>query len=61
MPHTALDDEPVQKHTVRLFRGDFERLGTLYPEIGATQIIRLIIRRHIEDAESKIPQINVEV
>lgn len=43
------EKEPMQKHTLNLYEGDFERLQELYPEIGASMVIRKIIRKHIAD------------
>lgn len=44
--------EPMQKHTLNLFEGDFEKLQREYPDIGAAAIIRRLIRKHLEDRES---------
>ncbi len=42
-----MDDE-LQKHTLNLFEGDYEKLRELYPDIGAGAVIRRIVRRYIE-------------
>ncbi len=42
----------MQKHTLNLFEGDFEKLQREYPDIGAAAIIRRLIRKHLEDRES---------
>lgn len=49
------EKEPMQKHTLNLYEGDFERLQALYPELGASIVIRKIIRKHIE---SITPDVN---
>lgn len=43
---------PLQKHTTLLFKGDFARLGELYPDLGASVMLRHILRKHLEKFES---------
>lgn len=43
----------LQKHTLNLYRGDFQRLGELYPELSAASALRLIIRKHIEQQDEQ--------
>ena len=45
--------EELQKHTLNLFAGDYEKLQLLYPDHGAGPIIRSVIHRFIEQCESK--------
>lgn len=47
------EKEPMQKHTLNIFAGDFDRLQRMYPDVGAAAIIRRLIRRHLEDTEPK--------
>lgn len=49
-------DAPTQKHTLNLYEGDFDRLRELYPHVGASIVIRRLIRRYIEDIERKALQ-----
>ena len=42
----------LQKHTLNLFPGDYERLQALFPEVGAGPIIRSIIRNFVEKSEA---------
>lgn len=53
----------LTKHTMWLFAGDFQRLGDFYPDFGASIIVRQLIRKHLEDLESKVDSKlpNVEV
>lgn len=44
--------DDLQKHTLNLFRGDYEKLQQLYPDHGAGPIIRSVIRKFIEQCES---------
>lgn len=47
------EKEPMQKHTLNLFAGDFERLQALYPDVGAAAVIRRLIRKHLDAADPK--------
>lgn len=47
------EKEPMQKHTLNIFAGDFDRLQRMYPDIGAAAIIRRLIRKHLETTEEK--------
>lgn len=40
-------NEPLKKHTMLLYDGDYERLQDLYPEVGASIIIRKIVRDYL--------------
>lgn len=46
--------EELQKHTLNLFAGDYEKLQELYPDHGAGPIIRSVIHKFIEQCESGI-------
>ncbi len=53
--------DELQKHTLNLFAGDYEKLQLLYPDHGAGPIIRSIVRRFIEQCEGgKSATVNVE-
>jgi len=52
----AVEKEPMSKHTLHLYEGDYERLRELYPELGAAIIIRRLIRKHIRDT-APVPQV----
>jgi hypothetical protein len=41
----------LQKHTLNLFPGDYEKLQDLYPDLGAAVIIRRIVKAYIEQIE----------
>lgn len=45
-------DEELQKHTLNLFPGDYDRLRDMYPDVGAGPVIRMIVRRFIEQVEA---------
>lgn len=60
------EDHPIQKHTLNLYVGDYEKLQALYSSrVGAAKIIRDIIRAHIrkieEDAAQKLPITDLDI
>lgn len=46
--------EPLRKHTLLLFEGDFDRLGELYPEVGASVMVRTIVRKYLDRVDPKV-------
>lgn len=46
-------DCELQKHTLNLFPGDYAKLQTFYPDIGAATIIRRLVRKYVEQIEEK--------
>jgi len=54
-------DEGLQKHTLNLFEGDYEKLKLLYPDVGAGAIIRRVVRRYIEQIEASGGSIDAKV
>lgn len=48
------ETEPLKKHTLFLYRGDFDKLATFYPELGASVAVRRIIRKQIERLEASV-------
>lgn len=46
-------NEPLQRHQILLHRGDYERLGELFRDRSAAEIIRALVRKFIEDVEDK--------
>lgn len=45
--------EPMQKHTLNLFEGDYERLRRMHPETGAGAVLRRLLRRYLNENEPK--------
>lgn len=43
----------LTKHTLNLFNGDYEKLQELYPDVGASPVIRRIVRKYLESIENK--------
>jgi hypothetical protein len=57
------ETEGLQKHTLNLYRGDFDRLQSVYPDIPAGKVIRRIVRGYIERLESttvELPKMRIE-
>lgn len=54
-------DEGLQKHTLNLFEGDYDKLRSLYPDVGAGAIIRRLVRKYIEQVEATGGSIDAKV
>lgn len=48
------EDRPLQKVTMLLFEGDFTRLQILHPDIGASKVVRKLIRQHLSTVDKKL-------
>lgn len=53
MPRTV-ETEPLSKHVLRLYRGDFERLASYYPELGPSVAVRHIVRAQLTALDAKV-------
>ena len=42
-----IDNEPVQKHTLNLYEGDFEEIKSYFPDLGAAIVIRKLVRQYV--------------
>lgn len=58
MPRARQD---LTKHTLLLRRGDVEELQILYPEVGASIIIRKLVADHIDKIRASAPRNEVKV
>lgn len=59
----TIELEPLQKHTLSFYKGDFDKMGEFYPELGPSVAIRRIIRTHLKKLESgmaPIPEFKLE-
>lgn len=55
-------DEPLAKHTLHLYRGDFAELQEMYPDVGAAGVIRTLVRKHIKEQRPKMePKFKVKL
>jgi hypothetical protein len=46
--------EDLQKHTLHLYTGDFQRLGEIYPDAGASAIIRKLVHAHLSKVDEPV-------
>lgn len=53
---TRRADIPLQKHTLNLFRGDFDKLQGWYTKLGASRIVRELVRAQVRRVEESIAQ-----
>lgn len=52
----------LQKHTLNLRPGDFDKMGSLFPELGASRAIRTLIERFVDKNYSTKPtSVDVDV
>ena len=59
MPRTV-EYEPLQKHTLLLYQGDFAKLNELYGQAGGSSVfIRRLVRAHINKIEAGVAQITM--
>jgi len=47
------EDFPLMKVTLNLYDGDFQKLQALYPRIGASKVIRVLVHSHLKDISDK--------
>lgn len=45
-------EEPLRKERLNLFAGDFEKMGILFPQLGAGPAIRILVRNFIRRSEA---------
>jgi len=50
------EDYPLEKVTLNLRDGDFERLRTLHGRIGAGKVVRELVIGHIKRVEDAVAQ-----
>lgn len=47
------ETEELQKHTLNLFKGDYEEIQNMFPDLGAAVIIRRVVRNYVEGLREK--------
>lgn len=56
------DKEDLQKHTLNLYPGDYDRLRLLFPDIGAGAVIRRLVRKFLDQTEGQAVEVdNLEI
>ena len=48
--------EELQKHTLNLYKGDFEELAAIYPNVEPSKLIRELVRACINNAKAGDPK-----
>lgn len=56
-----MKSEELQKHTLNLFPGDYEKLRGYYPDVGAGAVIRRIVRAYVEQIEAHGAELDAKV
>lgn len=51
------EELPIEKVTIRLYEGDSARLQRLYPKVGASKVIRHLVRHHLRGVDERTEQI----
>lgn len=51
-----IEDFPLQKVTLNLFEGEFARLQSLYPNLGAGRVVRDLVHSHLRSIDEKTNQ-----
>ena len=54
-------DIPFEKVTLNLGRGDFVRMGELFPRLGAGVAIRTLVRNYIRQIEAATAAAEIEL
>lgn len=45
------EDDGLQKHTLNLYPGEYQKLRDFYPDIGAGAVIRRLVHQYIKQIE----------
>lgn len=59
MPRT-IEHEPLSRHVILLYQGDFAKLGQYFPTLTATTAARRIIRKYLEGIDAAGPQTEIK-
>lgn len=51
-----VEDEPIEKVTLNLYKGDFAKLRKHYEKAGAGKIVRTLVRDYLRKVEENIAQ-----
>ena len=47
---------PVEKHTINLYEGDFDKLIEIHPKEGASLVLRSLLRQYLQNVEARVGQ-----
>lgn len=45
--------DPLTRHQILLYKGDFDRLNEIYRRRKATEVVRLLVRQHLDQIDAK--------
>ncbi len=45
--------EKLTRHQILLYEGDFDKLNDIYRRRRATEVVRLLVRRHLNEIEAR--------
>jgi len=48
----TIENEPLQKHTLSFYVGDFEKMAEFHPDLGPSVAIRRVVRAHLRKLEA---------
>lgn len=46
-------DQPLTKHTLNLYAGDYVRMMEVYNDAGASRVVRELVRQHLNRIDAK--------
>jgi len=46
-------DPSLQKHTMNLRRGDFDKMGELFPQLGPSKALRQLVQKFVDKHYAK--------
>lgn len=54
-------DNELQKHTLNLRAGDMEKIRDFHPDLHASQVVRMLISRYVDQIEGGETNVSVEI
>lgn len=55
------ENHPIEKITINLYKGDFEKLRDLHPQLGSSKVIRDMVHVHIQKVEEAFAQTSAPI
>jgi len=55
------ESKPLEKITLRVFKGDIDRMSKYYPKVGYNRAIRTLISEHLKVLDEKVNQMEQEL
>lgn len=57
----TIENRPLQRHTLWLYQGDFDKLGAYFPKVGASVALRRIVGSFLENIDAQIPEPKIDL